>query len=226
MRIEVFIADDSGAVAVDWVVLISGVVGLGMASMSVISGGVEDLAGETQASLVSTDISNGFLDFQEIQLALLDFASGAGGWQGGTVTDVPGMGEMLVVGADEFASMSFEVPIGADQAVMEFTLIGGDSLDSETATFTLNGQTIMLATGNHGAIGFTDSGVEGVSIETIIHAQNASLGGAPQWQESISTVRITVTDPAETLTLGVHSNANQATDDEYFGVDNFEITAS
>ena len=43
--------NDSGAVTVDWVVLTAALVGLGLAAMSVVSGGVEDLANDTNDSL-------------------------------------------------------------------------------------------------------------------------------------------------------------------------------
>jgi hypothetical protein len=50
-----FAKSDSGAVTVDWVVLTAALVGLGLAVMAVVSGGVEDLSGELQAHLVETD---------------------------------------------------------------------------------------------------------------------------------------------------------------------------
>jgi Flp pilus assembly pilin Flp len=50
-----FLSDESGAVTVDWVVLTAAIVGLGLAVMSVVSGGVEDLSGNISASLTNTD---------------------------------------------------------------------------------------------------------------------------------------------------------------------------
>ena len=37
-----FLKNDGGAVTVDWVVLTAGLVGLGLATMSVVSSGVQD----------------------------------------------------------------------------------------------------------------------------------------------------------------------------------------
>lgn len=50
--IKNFAASESGAVTVDWVVLTAAIVGLGLAVMAVVSGGVEDLTGEIQQELV------------------------------------------------------------------------------------------------------------------------------------------------------------------------------
>ena len=55
-----FLADDSGAVTVDWVVLTAGLVGLGLATMAVVSGGVEDLSGDVGTQLASQEISASF----------------------------------------------------------------------------------------------------------------------------------------------------------------------
>ena len=53
--INSFFQSESGAVTVDWVVLTAALVGLGLAVMAVVSGGIEDLSGEIQASLVAAD---------------------------------------------------------------------------------------------------------------------------------------------------------------------------
>lgn len=57
------IRSEVGAVTVDWVVLTAAIVGLGLAVMTIISGGVEDLSGEISVELASmevgVDVSNG-----------------------------------------------------------------------------------------------------------------------------------------------------------------------
>ena len=55
-----FFNDDSGAVTVDWVVLTAALVGLGLATMAVVSGGVEDLSGDMDTQLVSQEIVTEF----------------------------------------------------------------------------------------------------------------------------------------------------------------------
>ncbi|QBY01185.1 hypothetical protein E2K80_10990 [Rhodophyticola sp. CCM32] len=50
-----FWADESGAVTVDWVVLTAALVGLGLAVISVVSGGMEDLSTDIGQALTDTD---------------------------------------------------------------------------------------------------------------------------------------------------------------------------
>ena len=54
-KFKTFLSDESGAVTVDWVVLTAAIVGLGLAVMSVVSGGVEDLSGDISTALTNTD---------------------------------------------------------------------------------------------------------------------------------------------------------------------------
>ncbi|MGI3183745.1 hypothetical protein [Nioella aestuarii] len=57
---RLFLTEESGAVTVDWVVLTAGLVGLGLATMAVVSGGVEDLSGDMQSQLETQTISASF----------------------------------------------------------------------------------------------------------------------------------------------------------------------
>lgn len=54
-QIKSFISSESGAVTVDWVVLTAALVGLGLAVMSVVSGGVENLSNDIGQSLTDVD---------------------------------------------------------------------------------------------------------------------------------------------------------------------------
>lgn len=51
-----FLQNESGAVTVDWVVLTAALVGLGLAVMGVVSGGIEDLSGDVDTQLRADDI--------------------------------------------------------------------------------------------------------------------------------------------------------------------------
>ena len=53
--IQNFAKSESGAVTVDWVVLTAALVGLGLAVMAVVSGGVENLSQDIGASLAAAD---------------------------------------------------------------------------------------------------------------------------------------------------------------------------
>jgi len=57
---KLFLADETGAVTVDWVVLTAALVGLGLASMAVVSAGVEDLSGDMRTQMESQEISTSF----------------------------------------------------------------------------------------------------------------------------------------------------------------------
>jgi Flp pilus assembly pilin Flp len=58
--IKTFAKSESGAVTVDWVVLTAAIVGLGLAVMAVVSGGVEDLAGDIDTQLTGMGIDTTF----------------------------------------------------------------------------------------------------------------------------------------------------------------------
>ncbi|MBY6201258.1 hypothetical protein KUV65_07795 [Maritalea mobilis] len=58
--IKNFAKSESGAVTVDWVVLTAAIVGLGLAVMAVVSGGVEDLAGDIDTQLTGQVIDQEF----------------------------------------------------------------------------------------------------------------------------------------------------------------------
>ncbi len=55
-----FVVNDSGAVTVDWVVLTAALVGLGLAVMSVVSGGLENLSGDIKTQLEVDHVNAGF----------------------------------------------------------------------------------------------------------------------------------------------------------------------
>jgi len=57
-----FLKDESGAVTVDWVVITSGVVGLGLATMAVVSGGVQSTSNSVGGTMTGFEISSSFGD--------------------------------------------------------------------------------------------------------------------------------------------------------------------
>jgi hypothetical protein len=230
MRLLNFLKSDSGAVTVDWVMLTGATTGLGLATMGVVSTGVENLSDRTSSTLGAITISDRFAAvFQAVQLAAADFSNGnAGGWTGASVSNVGGLlGELLRIGPGGLAELSLDVPAGASEAVFTFSLIGGDSLDNETATVMINGQPVTIATGNHGAISWAGQNVPGVTVETNVLSQGTELGGSTNdnWRESVTTVSITVQNPGNSVTLGVASSTDQSINDEWFGIDNFTAEA-
>jgi Flp pilus assembly pilin Flp len=58
--IENFRNDESGAVTVDWVVLTAAIVGLGIAVLASVSGGVQSLSGKVSSQLTGQTIKTTF----------------------------------------------------------------------------------------------------------------------------------------------------------------------
>ncbi len=58
--IKNFVSNESGAVTVDWVVLTAAIVGLGLAVMTVVSGGTETLTNKISDKMTSQTISSTF----------------------------------------------------------------------------------------------------------------------------------------------------------------------
>ena len=56
--IKNFRNDESGAVTVDWVVLTAAIVGLGIAVLTSVGGGVTDLSGDIAANLSSAGVKS------------------------------------------------------------------------------------------------------------------------------------------------------------------------
>ncbi|MDA8747625.1 hypothetical protein N9M66_05390 [Litoreibacter sp.] len=55
-----FVADESGAVTVDWVVLTAAIVGLGIAVMASVSDGLQNLSGDISGQLSAQGIQTTF----------------------------------------------------------------------------------------------------------------------------------------------------------------------
>ncbi len=227
MRNNSFIEDQSGAVTVDWTVMTAAIVGLGIATYGVVSGGISNLSSDVDLHLRQDHIST---SFGPSLLASMDFTGGdKGDWVGGTVlTPIEALGEILVLGPGETVSLTLDVPANSETASLSFDLISGDSLVSEVATITSNGKTVALGLANvgRGTTTFTTPDVEGVTVTTEVISEKTNLGGAdvPDWKESVTRVTVTVDDPGDTMALGMTSGANQVVQDEFFAIDNVGIT--
>ncbi|TDX29296.1 Flp family type IVb pilin [Rhodovulum visakhapatnamense] len=55
---KTFAKDESGAVTVDWVVLTAAIVGLGIAVLTAVRGGVNDLGGDIASSLSGAQVQS------------------------------------------------------------------------------------------------------------------------------------------------------------------------
>lgn len=216
-----FLNEDHGAVTVDWVVLTAGLVGLGLATLAVVSGGVENLSEETAQDIADTPIRTRFAGIT--QLFSGDFSNGSSGFSGGTVVNAPGFGEVLQIGQGETVEQSFDIPIGAGEATFDFDLIAADDFDGDTATIYVNGEAVSFYTDDNGTVTVTDGGVSGVSVSVNQQYTNANTGGGSQ-DDSRASYSITVSDPGSTVTLGVSSNATAGASNEYFAIDDVSVS--
>ncbi|TBX27687.1 Flp family type IVb pilin [Nioella sediminis] len=224
--------DESGAVTVDMTVLAAGVVGLGIATMSVVSSGVEDLSGDINAELSSNNwnmFSNG-----RVSVGSFDFSGGnAPGWLGGSVRNMGGeLGELLVLGPGEATGFLVEVAEGATNAIMEFDLVAGDSLDNsaqwgtDTATISLNGVPVAVALASGNSMTFDIPQLDGTTVEATVEVASVALGGNGGWNDSVASVRVTVDEPTSDIQFELQSNANQGIGDEFWGLDNFDASTT
>ena len=60
LKLKSFFANDDGAITVDWVVLTAALVGLGLAVMGLISGGIEELSNDINATMEGVEIDDEF----------------------------------------------------------------------------------------------------------------------------------------------------------------------
>ncbi len=224
-----FLSDESGAVTVDWTVMTASIVGLGIATYGVVSGGIQNLSGDVDTHLSQDLISTSFFD--TISVLAMDFTGGdAGDWQGGTVmAPIAALGEMLVLGPQESTSLSMDIPDGATSATISFDLIGGDSWDDEVATISSDSDVVATAVGNWraGTMTFTVPDVDGIEVSTTVISSGTDLGGHPYtgFKDTVTRVSITVDNPGDTLDLGVLSGTGSGIYDEFLGIDNVSVTA-
>lgn len=232
MFVSRFCSDEHGAVTIDFTVMTAAIAGLGVATLGVVSSGVEGISGSI-ASFLSSDAWN-LYDNGSVEIASYDFSDGdSSGWIGGTVMDMGGkLGELLVLGPSEAASFVVDVADGAQEAVLTFDLVAGDSLDNsskwgtDTAALYLNGVNIASALSTGGTVQFDIPQTDGTTVDASVTVAKQDLGGNSKWGDSVANVTVTVSQPASTLQFQVQSNANQGIGDEFWGVDNFTASST
>ena len=216
-----FFADDSGAVTVDWVVLTGAVMGLGLASYAVVSGGVADLAGDVNTQLRSQKIYAGAGTVQGYET----FRNGRDGWTTvGTNFDDPeiqGGSGIFLLDQGMFLERGFDLNPDMGYAIveMEFQTIG-EFDNEERLGITINGELVDKSTfvnnnpktvgGTGGAeISYTYKGTT-TSTAEVQAARLAQYADDPTDQISTNldrvntyTMRMVVTDPGASLDFGV-----------------------
>jgi hypothetical protein len=97
-----FVADESGAITVDWVVLTGALVGLGFAATTVVSSGIENLSGDIANALSNFQVRPGFA-----------FVAATAGLAQTALWDNPGLGLFDLPNIRE-VSFATEVTFSAD----------------------------------------------------------------------------------------------------------------
>lgn len=225
-----FVNEESGAVTVDWVVLTAALVGLGLATMGVVSTGVQSASASTASEVADTRI-HGFFALREA----IDFADGTGPFSGGGAEVLSdGRGAMIPSQGDGSLSTEavFDVPPGAPEVRIGFDVLAMDSVDGrhgEGATVYLDGAAVARMTSDHGSPQewtVTQAGRDrGVSFDfaevssgaDVTGVREASHGGA-RGHDSVTRVSMTVSDHGGRLALGFGGRLDQGPADEALGV--------
>ncbi len=234
--LEKYWVGEDGAVTTDWIVLSASVVGGGLAVMSMVSTGVEDLAVDTSLALTSQTVGQRFV----APVVTQSFDNGTAGWTGTTANSVTGFGNILgpiqgVRGGMESVMQTFAIPEGSRRATFTFDLLSMDSLDGglvdrgwgagEGPVLYIDGVEVARARSTGGELHWTMQEVEDVTIESTEQRSGENIGGPAAnmqgWYDGINTVEITVDDPDEEIRIGIGLNADQPIRDESIGIDNF-----
>ncbi|WP_117293302.1 hypothetical protein [Rhodobacteraceae bacterium W635] len=237
-RITQFALGEGGATTVDWTVLAGGVVGLGIATMAVVSRGTEDLSNDIGLTLSGIASAGGQL------LASLDFDDGMGPFVGGNVRDVPGFGPMLLLdGTDNRGgigtSATFDLDPDAPYTQIAFDMAFIDSWDGETAYVYLNGEPVALGTFTHIDHPYLNTGdlppqMEELGVVSVDFGEaTASQGGyfnashASHYIDYTQPVQITMaTNGASTLDIGFGTDLNSSYQDESLGIDALTVASA
>lgn len=237
MLASTYLADERGAVTVDFTVLTAATVGLGIAAYGVVSGGLGDLTGDIDATL------RGYLGGGR-EMLVLDFTGGLGPFTGGTVRNVPGFGEMLLLdGTNNRGGIGTEATLSldpnSDYAVISFDLAFVDSWDNETGYVFLNGQAVALGTFTHMnhpqlRTGDVPPAMQDLGIVSVDFGEAEQLrggyftgSGGAAWSDYRQPVSMVVrTNGASEMKLGFGTNLNSSYTDESLGIDNLSVIST
>lgn len=226
--LKFFLADQRGAITVDYVVLTAAATGVALASTDLVIDGLQSLA-----DTVTEEMSGEAVNDPSEGLTYADgFDNGASGWIGAIASDIYGIGNVLGPiegsGGVETVSKTFEMMAGLTHSTMTFDVLAMDSLDNESGIIYVGGQEVGRITKNGTSTVFTPTDVPGITISADIVDQGTQLGGntgsQDWWTDSRTTISITVDEPDELLSIGFGSTADQGVNDEFFALDNFTVT--
>ncbi|MEM9755012.1 MAG: hypothetical protein AAF914_03410, partial [Pseudomonadota bacterium] len=200
--------------------------GLGIAVTLVVSGGLQTLSTDISDALGGVEVQTRFAEaLADLGFAVLDFAGDAGPFSGGTVVDLPGIGEVLQIAGEDTAEASFDLPPGTTEATVEFDLFGLDTLNNEEATITVNGAVAGQVFVDNGVATFVPVNGGSSTFQAFTVSDGSDLTGNG-FDDSHTQVRLTVANPGDTLDVGVFSGAQAGIDNESFAIDNVHVSAN
>ncbi|UWQ19629.1 hypothetical protein [Jannaschia sp. M317] len=223
-----FLSSESGAVTVDWVVLTAAAVGLGLATMTVVSGGVEDQSNDIRDTMTGIEIMTAF----DKLFSETDFSDGRGDWSGGELINFGGFGDILALSRN---APTADLPINVDSsyryAVVEFDMVFGDSWDGEQGSISLNGEDIAVGDFNwqSGEPVITTFEGDADTTVTLTRASTGTGSGSGRWQRQNDytySVRVVAANDGTPMQLGAATTLNSGTNDEFFGIDNVRVSGS
>lgn len=225
-KLTAFAADETGVVSVDWMVISAACIGLSLATVSVVSGGFDDLSADVASSLAGRPLIDNFHDTGASAWVLADtgFSAGLDGWGGdGTITTVAGFGDILVIDPGGTVETTLSLPEGARTAEIRFDLVGADALSGAASEIWVNGVAIGIARVEAGTAVF--EAPPGAPVTAMLAAGGRDLGAglAP---DAVLSVAVAIADPGDTLTLSVRSGSDTAMAQGFFAIDNVVVAAA
>lgn len=226
MCIKNFAADESGAVTVDWTVMTAAIVGLGIATYGVVSGGVGNLSGDIDTRLRDQAIYTGFGVVQAFET----FANGRAGWNASGTNfddpDIDGGSGVFLLDQGMFLEKSFDLDPSKGYAVVEMEIQTIGLFDAaEKLTMLVNGESVDTSTliaenprsvgGTGGAqVAYTFVGTERSSAETKA-IRLAQYADDPADRESSNldrtntyTMRMVIKDPGASVDVGMSGSGS------------------
>ena len=225
-----FLRSEDGAVTVDWVVLTGALVGLGLATTAVVSGGVENLSQDTAEELANTSIVTRFMSsvFGD------DFENGTGSWTGAGTSFSEAWGNVLgpVGGSGGLQAVrnTYDIEDGMGYAVVEFDMYAIDSWDGESFVIYANDEAVATASFRFGTDGNTGTWVTDNDNYSFSVSQTSSAGAnqaySEGWPDQSSSMQLVVANPGDEISIGFGSTLDQGVSDESWAVDNITVTGT
>lgn len=230
-----FLGSCGGAITVEYVILAAGITFLGIFMLDGQRGAFRSLWDIVSGGDGSDDqVRSGEpVEWTHVQ----DFSAGPGDWVGASVTDIDGFGPMLgplpTSGGRESVTRDYRPDVtDASEFVLNFDVMGMDTLDGEDCVFYIDGVAVGRVNVNYRGptVIVASENVDGVAFEGTVVSQGSDIGGFRRgsyegFRDAMINVTITVDGPGDNVSFGVGSAASQGYGDESYGIDNVVATS-